>query len=86
MDAPEVLTGSRVKGDAALRGRACCPLPCPTLSRAKCVTPAQHGKSRRNVKALPKSKGNNNYSEKFWVEQSFFEGCGVLQSPGVISF
>ena len=64
------------------------PLPHPTPSCAKCVSPAQHSESqRRSIKALPKSKRNNNYNARFWVEDFFFfEGCGVLQNPGVIYF
>lgn len=61
-------------------------LPLPTPSGTKCACPVQPRKSQRSEKVLLKSKGNNNHSEKFWVEDRFFEGCGMLQSPGVIYF
>lgn len=70
------------KGRLSLPQSCVLPFPIPTPSCAR-VPPARPGKcQRRGVKVLPKSKGNNNHSETFWVEDCYFlravVSCRVL--------
>lgn len=83
LDVLEMLQGTEVKKGSAFHSRACCLFPIPHPHVPHVSPPAQHGKcQRRSVKVLPKSKGTNNHSEKFWAEDCYFlravVSCRVL--------